>query len=380
MHYLTWMLTFCFLAACVPNSAPLPALKTSDQQSAPQTLSAAVYLDKVHGAWQATMVANHTGLELQGVWLDEPGPGEGVDLLLLDEWSTDDDTAIEWVALHILETHGLNPTYAQIRDEWVAHLNNDIWVSTRRARDLMDEGILPPETGSAALNPGGVWSIDAQLQTELFGLIAPGLPDEAGRRARTFAHITNSGLAIAASDYYARLYARAFFESDVPTLIQTTKEDFAPDSPIQQIVSAVQSWHKQHPNDWRITRQLIHDVYDHDPQWWAAQVNFAATIMALLYGEGELLQTINLAALAGWDADNNMATSAGLLGLIHGFANLPDPIRTASDVYFNQDVTGDLPPYDTITNFALRTQQIAEQTILANNGRVTNGIYTIPLS
>ncbi len=78
---------------------------------------------------------------------------------------------------------------------------------------------IPPDTGSAALNPEGVWSIDAQLQTELFGLIAPGLPDQAALRATYFAGVTNSGLAVDASAFYATLYALAFFESDVPILI-----------------------------------------------------------------------------------------------------------------------------------------------------------------
>ena len=102
------------------------------------------------------MVANHTGLVHEGVYLDEPSAENSIELVLLEEWSTDDDTMVEWVYLHLLETHGLEPTYEQIRDEWVEHINHDIWVSARRARDLMDEGIAPPETSDPALNPLGL--------------------------------------------------------------------------------------------------------------------------------------------------------------------------------------------------------------------------------
>ncbi|MGH2592649.1 MAG: ADP-ribosylglycohydrolase family protein, partial [Anaerolineae bacterium] len=218
-------------------------------------LPADVYFDKVHGAWQAIMVANHTGLVHEGKYLDEPSPADSIELVLLDQWSTDDDTAIEWVDLHILETHGLDPAYTHIRDEWVDHLNHDIWVSTLKARQLMDEGILPPDTGSAALNPEGVWSIDAQLETELFGLIAPGLPDQAGRRAMYFARVTNSGPAVEASAFYARMYALAFFESDVPTLVATTQTYFPPDATVNQIVDNVVTWHGRFPDDWRQTRR-----------------------------------------------------------------------------------------------------------------------------
>ena len=129
-----------------------------------------VYRDKVHGSWVATMVANHSGLPIEGIYLDQAGPGDSVDLVLLEQWSTDDDTHVEWLDLHILETYGRSPSYEQIRDEWVDHLNSDIWVATLAARQLMDDGVLPPETGRLPGNPDGEWAMDAQLETELFGL------------------------------------------------------------------------------------------------------------------------------------------------------------------------------------------------------------------
>ena len=341
-------------------------------------ISADDYFNKVYGAWQTTMVANFTGLEYEGLYLDEPSEENSIELILLEEWSTDDDTAIEWVDLHIMELYGLDPTYEQIRDEWVKHLNHDIWVSTRVARDLMDEGVLPPETGSAALNPDGVWAIDAQLQTELFGLIAPGQPKVAGRRAKYFARVTNSGLAVEASAFYASMFAGAFFEPDISRLIDATQKQFAQDAHINEIVNNVRAWHKQHPDDWRASRELIRVAYDHDPEWWAAEVNFASTIMALLYGEGDLMRTMTIASLAGWDADNNVTTSSGLLAIIVGYDGLPAAIHNASDIYYNEDVTGDLPRYDSVKEIARRTQALAEKQIVEAGGSIDGGVYRIP--
>ena len=363
-----WLAVLFLLAGCEPTPQPVSFA----------TLPASVYSDKVHGAWQATMVANHTGLVHEGQYLDEPSPANSIELVLLEQWSTEDDTAVEWVDLHILETYGLDPTYAQIRDEWVAHLNHDIWCSTLKARQLMDEGVLPPDTGSAALNPEGVWSIDAQLQTELFGLIAPGLPEQAIQRATYFAKVTNSGLAVEVSAFYAAMYALAFFESDVPALITTTQTHFPSQSPANQIVDNVVRWHQRFPADWRETRRRIRDAYDTDPNWTGSQVNFASTMMALLYGDGDLMQTLTIALLAGWDADNNATTSAGLLGVMHGYQNLPDPIRTATDLYFNEDVTGGLPRYQTVPEIAARTQALAEAVVRQTGGRVEKGIYFVP--
>jgi ADP-ribosylglycohydrolase len=343
-----------------------------------RSLQAADYYDRVYGAWQAIMVANHTGLVHEGKYLDAPAAGESVPLVLLDQWSTDDDTLVEWVDLTILETYGLDPSYDEVRDAWVMHLNHDIWVSTRRARDLMDQGMVPPATSDPAHNPDGAWSIDAQLETELFGLLSPGLPQAAARRAEYFALVTNRGPAVEASQFYATLYALAFFEDDIPTLVAEARQRLPELAIVGPIVDNVVTWHREQPGDWRATRARIGEAYDFDPEWWGSRVNFASTLMALLYGEGNLLRTLSIACLAGWDADNNATTAAGLLGVIHGFDALPAEMRTASAIYFNEDGTGDLPKTQTVAEIARRTQALAEQAIVQAGGRVADGVYTIP--
>lgn len=365
------------LAAACTTDADTDA--TNSAEGDVRVLAAEVYADKVRGSWQATMVANHSGLDLQGIWVTEPGPGDEIELLFPEQWSTDDDTHVEWLDLHILETHGIDPEPEDIRDEWVDHLNNDIWVSTRRARDLMDDGLLPPETGSAEHNPDGVWSIDAQLQTELFGMISPGRPDEARDRAARFARITNSGLAVDVSAFYAHLYAEAFFESDLDWLLDRALAAEPVDSEVTEIVAQVRAWHANAPDDWRWTRARIAEAYDTDPDWWASRVNFAATIMALLYGDGDLVATLHIAGLAGWDADNNMTSAAGLLGVIDGFDALPVEFRSASDVYFNQDLTGQLPMFDSVTGIAERTVRQGESVVFSIGARRVDDGYQIPL-
>jgi len=334
------------------------ALAACGSETTSASVDEAVYRDKVHGSWVATMVANHSGLPIEGIYLDEPGPGDSVDLVLLEQWSTDDDTHVEWLDLHILETYGRSPSYEEIRDEWVDHLNSDIWVATLAARNLMDQGVLPPETGRLPGNPEGEWAMDAQLETELFGLINPGQPGQARIDAQFFAEITSNGPAVDASAFYAHMYAMAFTISDVRELIEHARADEPADSIIAPIVDDVLRWHDEAPDDWRQVRPLIKDAYDTDPEWWASRVNFASTIMALLYGDGDLRETVNIAGLSGWDADNNMTTSAGLIGVIAGFDSLPEPFASSTDIYFNEDLSGDLPQFDSVANIARRTADI----------------------
>ena len=100
--------------------------------------------------------------------------------------------------------------------------------------------------------------------------------------------------------------------------------------------------------------------------------------MALLYGDGDLMRTLTIATLAGWDADNNATTSAGLLGLIYGYRKLPNAIRNATEVYFNEDVTGDMPQTQTVSEIAARTQVLAEAVVHQAGGWIRDSVYVIP--
>ncbi|MHC4510028.1 MAG: ADP-ribosylglycohydrolase family protein, partial [Planctomycetota bacterium] len=116
-----------------------------------------------------------------------------------------------------------------------------------------------------------------------------------------------------------------------------------------------------------------------------------ATVLAILYGQGDFKDTVQIGVLSGWDCDCNPATAGGLIGIIEGFSNLPpdltDP-NICGDVYKNvhrpylPDPEQPLPQHDTITNIAASLTNLAEQNILNNGGYIVgNGstkAYHIP--
>jgi hypothetical protein len=51
---------------------------------------------------------------------------------------------------------------------------------------------------------------------------------------------------------------------------------------------------------------------------FAAGINFAASLVSLFYGEGDIMETIKIGVLAGWDSDNPTATWGGMLGFMLG--------------------------------------------------------------
>ena len=61
--------------------------------------------------------------------------------------------------------------------------------------------------------------------------------------------------------------------------------------------------------------------------------NFAASIISLFAGEGDLKETIKIASLMGWDSDNPTATWGGLIGFMIG----QDEVEKAFNREFSEE-------------------------------------------
>jgi len=351
--------------------------------------------DKLHGMWIGQLLGNATGRPTEGIY-DGPAadPNPAVPWEIKQVWEADDDTDIEYLALHILETCGFACNASEIAEQWLEHLTADgIYVANKQAWSLMLDGYLPPDTGSRTYNQHW-YSIDAQIGTEVLGALSPGLPKVAADLAGRFGAVTNSGFALHAAQFYAAMYAEAFFEPNVPRLVSRGLAEIPPTSRTTQVIDDVLDWYVQDSLDgaldWRVTREKLYQSYQGTASygryynWVESTINTGATVLALLYGQGDFKRTLQIAVLAGWDCDCNPATAGGLLGIIHGFSRLPadltDP-AVCGDEYLNlrrpglPDPDAQLPQSEPITTIALRMLTLAEENILLNGGQYRNGRF-----
>ncbi len=362
-------------------------------------ISRSDYRDKLHGFWLGQCIANWTGLitEMDKIgsigefdtgpfytrddWgqADQPNiwnqgqPSEistTIDFVLVDEngvWGADDDTDIEYMYQHLLYTNQTSLLTAQeIRDGWLKHIRPDeenyLWVSNQQAFDLMREGVLPPETSDPEKNPHHEM-IDAQLTTEIFGLFAPGYPDLAIKMARLPIRTTARQNAAWISEFYVRMYALASLVDDrlpmkeqINWMAHQASRSIPPGSYTAHMFEYVRSKYESGIS-WEQTRDSIYvryqvdemDGYDITSQdiycngCFAAGINFAASLVSLFYGEGDLKETIKIGVLTGWDADNPTATWGGLLGFMLG--------RDAVEKVFNQKLSNQFNIHRTRQNF-----------------------------
>lgn len=345
-----------------------------------RVISRSDYADKLYGFWLGQCIANWTGLvtEMDKIgnigevktgdfytredWgkPDQPsiwGQGvpsdlsENIDFVFEDEngvWGSDDDTDVEFIYQHLLYTNKTSLlTGQQIRDGWLKHMKHEeenyLWVSNQKALDLMIKGVVPPATSDPELTSDSIYDnyyemIDAQLTTELFGFFAPSRPDIALKMAELPIRTTARENAAWISEFYVIIYS----------LTSSVDKDLSMREKIDWMANEAR---KRLPNDsysakmydfvkeryeigmpWEETRDGLYERYQVAQEdgyditskevycngCFVGGINFGASIISLLYGEGDLKETIKIGALAGWDSDNPTATWGGLLGFMIG--------------------------------------------------------------
>ena len=365
------------------------------------------YQNKLYGFWLGQCIANWTGLvtemdkignlgEIQtgdfytrADWGQPDQPsiwGAGIpsdlsptiDLVFRGEdeiWGADDDTDIEYMYQYLLNQHQTTKlTAEQIRTGWLTHIRADeenyLWVSNQKAFDLMQEGFLPPATGDPANNEH-FEMIDAQLTTEIFGLFAPGSPAVARDMANLPIQTTATGNAYHISQFYVTLYAlSALIDAQQPIgpqLMNNAKEarQVLPDTTYAARMFDYVSQLYATGIPWEQTRDSIYfryqvnqlDGYDITAQnlycngCFAAGINYAASLISLFYGNGNLKETIKIGALCGWDSDNPTATWGGMLGFIIGKTGVEKAFGRTFSNRFNIHRTRQNFPDDGIDTF-----------------------------
>ena len=424
-----FIITICFIfLGCKSNS-------TSDCNKENTIIYKDVYKNKLEGFWLGQCIGNWTGLitEMDKIGISHQGKGEGfytrknwgekdqpniwesnkyseiITFLFADKdsiWGADDDTDIEYMYQEIILKNNSSQLNAkQIQEGWLNHIHkeeeNFLWVSNQRAFDLMQEGILPPETSNPKNNIH-YEMIDAQLTTEIFGFFSPTRPDIALEISSLPILTTARKNAKWIAEFNVIMYSLAAEETNhflikdkIQWMADEARKNLPNDSYSAKMYDFVKASYLK-GNKWEETRDelnLKYQIRQEDNYLWstkdkscngcfAAGINFGASIISLLYGEGDLKETIKIGALAGWDSDNPTATWAGLLGFMLGKEGVEKVFDRKFSDKFNIHRTRkgfDNNGIDNFENMAVKGLKVVDL-IVSNkmNGTVYEDKWVIP--
>ncbi|MEO9475718.1 MAG: ADP-ribosylglycohydrolase family protein [Cyclobacteriaceae bacterium] len=376
---------------------------------ASKSISVKELRNKIAGAWIGQMIGNIYGLPHENKYVDAPGAEnwpygytKNIDKLkTYDGAFSDDDTDVEYMYLLQMEKYGHEPTYEQMREAWMFHIRDRVWLANRGALGLMHFGFTPPFTGAKDINPHW-FQIDPQLINEIWAYTAPGMIKYAAQKSDWAARITSDEWGAEPTVHYGAMYAAAFFETDVRKLIDIGLKELPEDGRYAQTIRDMIALHKKYPNKWQDAwKEMAQKYYIDEPEMtktiWNANLNGACGILAMLYGEGDFQRTLDLSCAMGFDADNQAATVAGILGVAYGFDALPRELYLPidgwelpfNDTYIN--ITRHELPDASIQDIIDRTVDATIALVEAKGGKTigdagkeklvikTNAVFNVPL-
>ena len=432
-HFFLFAIVITGVSLLCSCSGPKRDRVLTSDKPAEMEISRSEYANKLYGFWLGQCIANWTGLitEMDKIgnigevktgdfytrddWgkPDQPSiwaagiPSDlspTIDFLLIGKdsiWGSDDDTDIEYIYQHLLHKHQTSIlTGEQIRDGWLLHMKqeeeNYLWVANQKAFDLMLEGYIPPATSDPENTSDSIYDnyyemIDAQLTTEIFGLFAPARPDVALKMALLPIQTTARENAQWISEFYVIMYSLAsYVDESLPMKEQVMwmAGQARKRLPEQSYSAAMYDFVKgkyEAGIPWEQARDDLYqryqveqaDGYDITSKniycngCFAAGINFGASIVSLLYGEGDLKETIKIGVLSGWDSDNPTATWGGLLGFMEGKAGVEEAFgQNLSDIFHIHRTRVNFPNggIDNFNDMAQKGLEIIDRVVVEEMG------------
>jgi hypothetical protein len=294
----------------------------------PQTLK-----DKIAGGWAGKMIGVTYGAPAEfralGKTYDDSIHWTPKDIRG-SMWQ--DDIYVQLTFMMTMDQYGMDAP-AEKFQEMFAKAGYMLWHANVQARKNYYDGIFPPASGSPEFNPHAD-DIDFQIEADYLGLMCPAMPVTAAKMADKIGHIMNYGDGVYGGIFLSALYTQAFFENDIPTIIERSLKSIPAESDYAKMVADVTALHRHYPNDWKSAWAELQAKWGSDHFCSAgetfnidAKLNGAYIVMGLLYGGGDPMKTLEITTRCGQDADCNPSNAMSVLGVIIGFDKLPEDMK-----------------------------------------------------
>jgi hypothetical protein len=262
-----------------------------------------------------------------------------------------------------------------------------LWHANKAGRDNLRKSIKPPQSGMWA-GPGNQFNkcandIDWQIECDWIGLMCPAMPMTATMLSDRAGHVMNYGDGVYGGHFVSTMIAIAFECNDVEKIVSQAVESMPRKSQYYRVIKDVIDFHDKYPDDFKTCWKFINDKYlntivdcntEPDNFKIAASFNGAFITIGLLYGDGDILKTIEYATRCGQDSDCNPANAGAILGTMLGYEKLPKAWKDSIKKYPKNKYSHTNYTFADLINSSFKR---AEKTILQSGGRLEGNIYTI---
>jgi hypothetical protein len=323
---------FIILSGCNTNSKEFRNIKPD------------ILKDKIAGGWAGKMIGVTYGAPTEFHAKGEIFP-DSINWKPSDIKGSlrQDDIYVQLTFLMSMDKYGPEAPSKKYQ-EMFARAGYPLWHANMQARKNWYDSIFAPNSGMPEYNIHAD-DIDFQIEADYIGFMSPGMPNTAMGIADKIGRIMNYGDGVYGGIFVAALYAEAFFQSDIPKIIDKALLSIPAESDYAKTIRDVIKLHDQYPTDWQSAWKELEGKWgDVDicgagsPFNIDAKLNGAYIVMGLLYGEGDPMKTLEISTRCGQDSDCNPSNAMAVLGVIEGMSGLPaemqDGVKATGDALF----------------------------------------------
>ncbi|MBO4557480.1 MAG: ADP-ribosylglycohydrolase family protein [Bacteroidales bacterium] len=306
----------------------------------------ATLMDKIRGGWYGQTIGctygGPTEFKYKGGIIMEEIPIPWYDDYIYDTYIEDpglyDDVYMDLTFMETMLEYGIDAP-ADKYAEAFATADYKLWHANQAARYNILNGRGAPESGHWMYNPHAD-DIDFQIEADFIGMLYPGQINKASELSDRIGHIMNYGDGWYGGVYIGAMYCLAYVCNDIPTVVTEALRTIPEGTKFHSTISDVIKYWKQYPDDWKqcwfcVTNRHANDVGCPEGVWNGfnidATINSAFVVIGLLYGDGDLHKTMDIATRCGNDSDCNPASAAGILGVMYGYDAIPDEWKKGAD-------------------------------------------------
>lgn len=341
-------------------------------------LSETQILEKIYAGFIAKAIGVRLGAPVEPtIWSYErvrDTYGEVTEYLRdFKNFAADDDTNGPVYFIRALRDYGLQCTAEDVGKTWLNYAAEEhgmYWwggfgISTEHtAYKNLQAGITAPMSGAIATNGTTVAEqIGGQIFIDSWGWVNPGNPQRAADMSAMAASVAHDGDGLNGARFCAAAIAAAFEAGSIEEIVEIALGAIDPNSTYAKVCSAVIAFHKANPDDWRACRDMLNAEWGYDRYPGVCHIipNAGVTIMSILYGQGSVPRTAEIATMASWDTDCNAGNAAAIVGTFQGLDPSWDKYRKPiNDFLVASGIVGSINIVD-IPSFARELTVLALQ-------------------
>lgn len=348
------------------------------------------YLDRLEGGWVGQMAGVAWGHPVEFHFERILVPEDSIPIWypdMIDRGYHQDDLYCEIPFIKAMLDSGILCNWVTFGD-YFRDTEFTLWHANWVARFNLQKGIPAPDCGHYLNDTnvdglGHTEDIDWQIESGFCGLVAPGQPMTTVDLAWRAGHVVGFGDGVLGGVFLAVMQSAAFTAVSVDDIIEAGRQSLPEGSKYRQLVDDVILW-KTQGFSWQENWQLLDEKWGHDdrcPKGYEedfnidAKLNGACVLIGLLYGNGDIENSMRITMRCGHDTDSNVSPVGGILGSWLGLSHIPEKFKSGLNRSDSTFITTGIS-YEEVIDACF---SLAKKILLYNGGNVEDGIWNIPL-